>query len=107
MDENLHYQWCEPTGTSDKEFIGWIYERLHSAFGERISLDYMQRLDKFIQSMPGVIPDKMQKALENNPMLAANREQFRQHLADLGHDEATCYCHWALEAFDKTFRLRD
>ena len=30
----------------------------------------------------------------------AVRERFRQALADLGHAEATCFSHWALEAYD-------
>ena len=107
MVKNLKYQWCEPTGTTDKEFLGWIYERLHSVFGERMSVDYMQRLAKLVDAMPGIIPDKMMKALENSPALAMEREAFREELDKLGHPEATVYTHWALEAFDRVHRLRD
>jgi hypothetical protein len=104
MAKNLKYQWCEPTGTTDKEFLGWIYERLHSVFGER---DYMQRLSKIIDAMPGAIPSKMDKILADSPALAAKREAFREELNKLGHPEATCYSHWALEAFDRVHKLRE
>jgi beta-N-acetylglucosaminidase len=107
MARNLQYQWCEQTGATDKEFLGWIYQRLHDVFGERMTLDYMRRLDKIIQDTPGIIPNKMTKILENNPVLREQREAFRKALNDLGHSEATVYSHWALEAFDTAFRLRE
>lgn len=108
MAKNLKYQWCEPTGATDKEFLGWIYERLHNVvFGERLTLDYMQRLSKIVDAMPGSIPSKMDKILADNPALAREREAFREELDKLGHPEATCYSHWVLEAFDKVHKLRE
>ncbi len=107
MAKNLKYQWCEPDGATDKEFLGWIYERLHSVFGERLTLDYMQRLSKIVDAMPGAIPNKMEKILAASPDLAKKREAFREQLDKLGHSEATCYTHWALEAFDRVHNLRE
>lgn len=101
------YQWCEPDAKNDKEFLGWIFEHLRNVFGEHTSKPHMQRLSKIVDSMPGAIPDKMAKMLENNPILAGEREAFRKELDKLGHPEATAYSHWALEAFDRVHRLRD
>lgn len=107
MAINLKYQWCEPDAKTDKEFLGWIYQRLHSTFGERMTLDYMQRLSKLVDAMPGAIPNKMEKILAASPDLAKKREAFREQLDKLGHSEATCYTHWALEAFDRVHNLRE
>lgn len=101
------YQWCEPNAKNDKEFLGWLYERLRNVFGEHTSDTYMQRLSKIADDMPGAIPNKMTKMLENNPTLASEREVFRKELDKLGHPEATHYSHWALEAFDRVHGLRD
>lgn len=40
----------------------------------------------------------MNKNIDNRN---ADREKFRQALADLGHPEATVWTHWALEAYDR------
>ncbi len=105
MTINLKYDWCEHNAKTDKEFLGWIYTRLQSK-GDRLTDAWMQRLETIINNMDGIIPDKMTKKLENNPELKDIREDFRKALADLGHSEATCYSHWALEAFDIANGLR-
>lgn len=49
---NKKFEYCGYTeGTSDKEFLSWIYARLNAVFGEPMSLDYMQRLEKIIDGM--------------------------------------------------------
>lgn len=50
---NNKYQWAEPNTSSDREFLEWLWQRLHSVFGERDTGEYMQRLDKIIQETPG------------------------------------------------------
>lgn len=100
------YKWCECDAKTDQEFLGWIYERLRERHKENINYQHMIRLEEVIKNTPGIIPDKLTKQLENNPVLAAQREAFRKALADLNHPEATCYTHWALEAFDIAYDLR-
>lgn len=104
----INYKWCSENAKTDKEFLGWIFERLQTVFGEQyLSHSYMRRLASIIDSMPGDIPDKLTKILESNPDLNIKREAFREALANLGHSEATCYNHWALEAFDRAHNLRE
>lgn len=49
-----------------------------------------------------IIRDKLKARMENlkSPTIA-EREEFRQALADLNHPEATVFGHWALAAYDK------
>lgn len=104
----VNYQWCSENAKTDKEFLGWLFDRLQNVFGEQYTRhSYMRRLADIIDAMPGTIPDKMSKILENNPNLNVKREAFRQALDYLGHSEATCYSHWALEAFDRAHNLRE
>lgn len=50
---NRKYEWATPDAKSDKQFLQWIWSRLHQVFGERDNLDYMKRLDTIIDKMPG------------------------------------------------------
>lgn len=50
---NRKYEWVTPDTKSDKQFLQWIWARLHQVFGERDNLDYMKRLDTIINKMPG------------------------------------------------------
>lgn len=35
---------------NDKEFLNWIYDRLHTVYGEDALYDYMQRLKCIIET---------------------------------------------------------
>lgn len=49
---NEKYDWCgQQDHVSDKEFLGWIYARLHRVFGERAELSYMKRFENIIDEM--------------------------------------------------------
>ena len=37
---------------SDREFLSWIYERLHFVHGENENVDYMQRLKRIVNKCP-------------------------------------------------------
>lgn len=37
---------------TDKEFLIWIYSRLHNVHDEPKNIDYMMRLDEFIKKLP-------------------------------------------------------
>lgn len=52
-----NYEWCSSEGKSDNEFLGWIFCRLQDVFGEQYTRhDYMRRLARIIDGMPGEIP---------------------------------------------------
>lgn len=48
INEKFSYDGGDKT---DGEFLGWIYARLNQVFGERPSLDYMQRFERIIDKM--------------------------------------------------------
>jgi hypothetical protein len=53
---NAKYDYCGyQKDSSDRDFLGYIYARLNQVFGERPNMDYMQRLEKLIDVMPGKI----------------------------------------------------
>lgn len=57
MAKNTKYAWCSIDANTDKEFLGWLYDRLQNVFGEKWDLDYMQRFNKIIDKTEGFIPD--------------------------------------------------
>ncbi len=53
---NTKFEYCGYTKeSSDRDFLGFIYARLNQVFGEKPSQEYMQRLEKLIDEMPGKI----------------------------------------------------
>jgi len=36
----------------DKEFLQWIYDRMHKVHGENMDLDYMHKLKSIIDATP-------------------------------------------------------
>lgn len=53
---NNKFEYCGYSDdSSDRDFLGFIYARLNSVFGERPSLEHMRRLEKIIDGMPGKI----------------------------------------------------
>jgi hypothetical protein len=56
MAKTLKYQWCRSDAESDKEFLGWVYDRLQSK-GDSISEQHMKRLDEIVNTIWGTIPD--------------------------------------------------
>lgn len=52
-EPNNKYQWAELNSGSNREFLEWLWQRLHSVFGEPVNCTHMQRLDKIIQETPG------------------------------------------------------
>lgn len=56
MVKNLKFNWCDSTSVSNKEFLGWLYDRLQNVFGEHCNLDYMKRLERIIDAYTCAIP---------------------------------------------------
>ena len=57
MAKNTKYQWCREDAPSQKEFLGWVYDRLQNRLDDPWSCPYMKRLDAYIEVMSGTIPD--------------------------------------------------
>jgi hypothetical protein len=56
MAKNLKYQWCRSDAESDKEFLGWVYDRLQNK-GDSLSDQHMRRLDEIVNTIWGTIPN--------------------------------------------------
>ena len=53
---NTKYEYCGYSEeSSDRDFLGFVYSRLNRVFGEKPNSDYMKRLEKMIDDMPGKI----------------------------------------------------
>ena len=106
MADNIKYMWCSPNADSNKEFLGFIYERLYRVFGDKPYSTHMQRLEKLINQADGTIPNKLEKILEHNPKLKAQREAFRKAINELDFDTDSDI-NLAIEAFDRVNNLKD
>ena len=50
---NTKYEWATPDAKSDKQFLMWIWARLHQVYGAKEDSVEMRRLDSIIEKMPG------------------------------------------------------
>ena len=75
MARNLKYQWCKPDTLGNKEFLGWVYDRLQNK-GDNLMDGHMKRLDDYIDKLSGTIPD----GPKSEEYLNAYKEGFKSAL---------------------------